>query len=100
MPAALKGEDMTTLKVADADTTSRHLDYGRLIEALDRGFAQGCIVPVRHHHTIEMEGQPDATLLLMPAWSSSSDEARYLGVKLVTVFPGNTAKGLAGLTST
>ncbi|UVK40848.1 ornithine cyclodeaminase family protein [Mesorhizobium sp. AR10] len=91
---------MTMLKVADAETTSRHLDYGRLIEALERGFAQGCVVPMRHHHTIEKDGQPDATLLLMPAWSSNSDEVRYLGVKLVTVFPGNTAKGLAGLTST
>ncbi|WP_192255579.1 ornithine cyclodeaminase family protein [Mesorhizobium caraganae] len=87
-------------KIADAGTTSRHLDYGRLVEALARGFAQGCVVPVRHHHTIEKEGQPDATLLLMPAWSSGSDEVRYIGVKLVTVFPGNTAKGLAGLTST
>ena len=88
------------LKVADADTTSRHLDYGRLIEALDRGFAQGCIVPMRHHHTIEKDGQADATLLLMPAWSNDSDQVKYLGVKLVTVFPGNASKGLAGLTST
>jgi len=88
------------IKVADAETTSRHLDYPRLIEALDRGFAQGCVVPMRHHHTIEKSGQPDATLLLMPAWSNESDEVRYLGVKLVTVFPGNTAKGLPGLTST
>ena len=91
---------MTTFTIADADTTSRHLDYGRLIEALDHGFAQGCVAPVRHHHTIEKAGQPDATLLLMPAWSNDTDEVRYLGVKLVTVFPGNTAKGLAGLTST
>lgn len=88
------------LKIADAATTSRHLDYSRLVEALDRGFAQGCVVPVRHHHTIEKDNQPDATLLLMPAWSKSSDEVRFLGVKLVTVFPGNMAKGLAGLTST
>ena len=56
MPAAVTGKDMPMLKVADADTTSRHLDYGRLIEALDRGFAQGCIVPMRHHHTIEKDG--------------------------------------------
>src|SRR5207249_6038041 len=98
MPAAVTGKDMPMLMVADAETTSRHLDYRRLIEALDRGFAQGCVVPMRHHHTIEKDGQPDATLLLMPAWSNDSDEVKYLGVKLVTVFPGNTAKGLAGLT--
>jgi len=49
---------MKMLKVADAATTSRHLDYGRLIEALDRGFAQGCVVPMRHHHTIELEASP------------------------------------------
>src|SRR4051812_12958052 len=36
----------------------------------------------------------------MPAWSNNTDAVKYLGVKLVTVFPGNTAKGLAGLTST
>ena len=87
-------------RVVDADTTSRHLDYGRLIEALDRGFAQGCTVPMRHHHTIAKDRQPDATLLLMPAWSNDADELKYLGVKLVTVFPGNASKGLAGLTST
>jgi len=88
------------LKIADADTTALHLDYARLLEALDRGFAEGCVVPVRHHHAIPKKGQPDATLLLMPAWSSDTDEVKYLGVKLVTVFPGNAAKGLGGLTST
>jgi ornithine cyclodeaminase len=57
-------------------------------------------VPVRHHHTIANSGEPDATLLLMPAWHETHRSERYLGIKIVTVFPGNTVRGIPGLTST
>jgi ornithine cyclodeaminase len=47
-------------------------------------------MPVRHHHTIDVPGEADATLLLMPAWTVGE----FIGVKLVTVFPGNAERGL------
>ena len=40
-----------------------------------------------------------ATHLLMPAWTESASRAGlYLGVKVVNVFPGNTARGLSAVT--
>jgi ornithine cyclodeaminase len=36
----------------------------------------------------------------MPAWEDAARPERFLGTKIVTVFPGNTARGLPGLTST
>ncbi len=67
-----------------ADEVHGALDYPRLAEALAQAFAAGATVPVRHVHKLSN----DDTLLLMPAWSSEA-----LGVKLVTVMPGNAARG-------
>jgi ornithine cyclodeaminase len=53
------------------------------------------VVPVRHHHHIELDPGPDATLLLMPAWKAQD----ALGVKILNVFPGNADQGLPGLYS-
>lgn len=36
----------------------------------------------------------------MPAWHETQLSERYLGIKIVTVFPGNTARDVPGLTST
>lgn len=87
-------------QIFDTAATAEKLPFPALVEALDAGFARGCVVPVRHHHHIEKQAEPEATLLLMPAWSNPDDESQYLGVKLVTVFPGNASRGLPGLTST
>jgi ornithine cyclodeaminase len=55
------------------------LDWSLLADALQDMFAQqSCEAPSRHHHTIPVPGNPDATLLLMPAWQSGA----YIGVKL------------------
>jgi alanine dehydrogenase len=75
------------------------LDFTSLVEALRQMFRTGCEAPLRHHHTIKMadgktaDGAPDATLLLMPAWQSG----RHIGIKMVTVFPGNAASGLPSI---
>src|SRR5262245_8495822 len=74
--------------VLDAEHVRRALDWHPLIEALRAMFQRGCEVPLRHHHSIAATGG-DATLLLMPAWTSD-----VLGVKIVSVFPGNAALGL------
>ncbi len=80
---------LDTRKLAEA------LPWGALIDALDRVFTQEVVEPVRHHHTLRVPGDPDATLLLMPAWI----EGAYLGVKQVNVFPGNSQRNQAALSS-
>lgn len=70
------------------------LDYPALIEALRRGFTEDWHVPVRHHYGIEMpSGEPEQTLLLMPAW----DAGKAIGMKMVTVTPGNGARNLPAI---
>jgi ornithine cyclodeaminase len=44
--------------------------------------------PLRTAHSIDVPGEPTASLLLMPAWRTGG----RMGVKLVTVFPGNAAR--------
>lgn len=73
----------------DARTLSGILSYEPLVSALERMFREGCRVPLRHHHELgEVDGER-ATLLLMPAWR----EGAALGVKVVSVFPSNRARG-------
>jgi alanine dehydrogenase len=79
--------------VVSAEQVAASLPYDRLIPALRQAFAAGAQVPPRHHHPIPVPGEPDATLLLMPAWQTGG----YLGVKIIGIFPGNTARGLPGL---
>lgn len=80
----------SSLAFFDAAAVHDALDYGRLIEALGAAFRSGGEVPVRHHHEFERPGAAAGTLLLMPAWQPGE----ALGVKLVTVSPGNDAHGL------
>src|SRR5690606_16886134 len=61
-----------------------------LVEQLRQMFRARVTTPPRHHHTVNVPGAAEATLLLMPAWQ----EGRYMGVKIVTVFPGNAEKSL------
>jgi ornithine cyclodeaminase len=65
------------------------LDYPSLADALAQAFREGVVAPVRHHHTIERDGET-ATLLLMPAWDPGGDG--FIGVKIATVFPLNAAR--------
>ena len=85
-----------TLRIIDADQTRARLPFANLIAALREAFVAGCEVPARHHHTIERRGLPSATLLLMPAWTATG----FLGVKVVSVFPGNAARHEPALHST
>ncbi|MGJ0507698.1 MAG: ornithine cyclodeaminase family protein [Methylocystis sp.] len=87
-------------RIIDAETTCQSLPFKQLIEALDEGFTNDYIAPVRHHHSLKRREGNDATLLLMPTWTESSSSEQLIGVKTVTVFPGNPAKGLPSVTST
>jgi len=80
------------MQIIDTATTRRHLGFAPLIDALRRMFESGCEVPLRHTHRIGEAG----TLLLMPAWR----DGRRLGIKTVTIFPGNSTRQLPGLHST
>ncbi|WP_432474651.1 ornithine cyclodeaminase family protein [Amphritea sp. HPY] len=71
------------------------LPWDALIAALNEIFTRDVCSPVRHHHSINVPKDPEATLLLMPAWL----EGEYIGVKQVNVFPGNNARNIPGLSS-
>ena len=77
-----------TLRFFDAATIRRALPWPRIIDAQAQAFRENVHAPLRAHHRIDVPGEPAASLLLMPAWR----ETHRLGVKLVTVFPGNAAR--------
>src|SRR5690348_7761025 len=74
------------MRIVSADDIQNVLTYRGLIDALADAFKSDIAVPTRHHHTIPQPGA-DATLLLMPAWGDGTE--RYIGCKIVTVFPDN-----------
>lgn len=73
------------MRVIDGAELARLTPYPLLADALRRGL-RGVASPPRTH--LDPTGQGDA-LLLMPAWRDGA----LLGVKLVTVYPGNAARG-------
>jgi ornithine cyclodeaminase/alanine dehydrogenase-like protein (mu-crystallin family) len=80
------------MRLVSADEIDNALDFPALVDALDEAFRGGFAAPPRHHHTLPVAGEPDATHLLMPAWGGGT-----LGVKVVNVFPGNGARGLSAV---
>ena len=83
------------MRVYSAAETAAALPYPKLVDAIEAMFASGATAPQRHHHTMAREGERDAVLLLMPAWSG----AGYGGVKIVNVTPGNATRGLPAVTA-
>jgi ornithine cyclodeaminase len=75
----------------DAGAVHAALEWRALIDALGAAFRAGANAPVRSSHAVTAEGD---RLLLMPAWDAAS-----LGVKVVTVFPRNPARGLASVSA-
>lgn len=82
------------MELVDARRVHEALAYDALVDRLSEAFAVGATVPLRHHHEIERPGASDATLLLMPAWQNGG----AIGVKMISVFPDNPAKGLPSIT--
>lgn len=79
--------------ILDQNQTSHCLEWSALIGALDTMFQGDCVMPIRHHHKVDVPGESDATLLLMPAWQPGN----YVGVKLVSVFPDNHLRSLPAI---
>ncbi|EAV44869.1 ornithine cyclodeaminase [Stappia aggregata IAM 12614] len=77
------------------DQTRDALPFPDLIDALAKMFRSGCVMPTRHHHDMEVPGEPDATVLLMPAWVPGG----YAGVKVVNVVPGNSERNLPAISA-
>lgn len=73
--------------------THAALAWQPLIDGIHDMFRTGCEMPVRHHHNVSVPDEADGTLLLMPAWTPGA----YIGVKMVTVLPGNSARGLPAI---
>lgn len=67
------------------------LEWRALVDGLRDAFRAGANAPVRSSYPVTAAGD---RLLLMPAWSAGS-----LGVKIVTVFPGNRGRGLASVSA-
>jgi ornithine cyclodeaminase len=72
----------------DAAAIRARLPWPRMLAALDATLQADVAAPLRTNHPIEVPGMPAASLLLMPAWRVG----HRIGVKLVTVFPGNRAR--------
>lgn len=77
------------MRVIDAATVRAHLPWARMMSALEAALRDGVEAPLRGSHVIDVPESIPGTLLTMPAWRRGA----YLGVKLVTVFPGNAARG-------
>lgn len=71
------------LIIPDNDV-GRYLAYPELIEALRDMFLSDYTMPLRHHHFYTNTEGDENTLILMPVWTGD-----YIGMKQVTVAPGN-----------
>ena len=78
------------MRIIGSEEISKVLDHPSLIEALREMFLLGCDTPTRHHHAVTVPNGTAGTLLIMPAWQAGG----MMGVKTVTIFPDNPARGL------
>jgi len=76
----------------DEAELEKRLEWPALIDAIGETVRAGKVVsPERQVYPIELPSGETASLLLMPAWIAGES----IGVKAVTFFPGNAAKGKA-----
>ncbi|WP_165217298.1 bifunctional Delta(1)-pyrroline-2-carboxylate/Delta(1)-piperideine-2-carboxylate reductase [Affinirhizobium pseudoryzae] len=74
----------------NADETRAALSMPALIDAVEQMFRSPCVMPLRHHHEMEVPGESSGTMLLMPAWVPGD----YIGVKILNLIPDNHTRAL------
>jgi len=79
------------MRVVAADDINRLLRYDALIDALDQAFRSDIEAPDKIAHFIPQPLGGDAKVMLMPAWNQSGQ--RFIGCKLVNLFPNNARAG-------
>jgi len=85
---------MLTINAANVNEA---LSFPQLVDALQNDFASNVTVPPRLHFDMENpKANRETTLLMMPAWQSGD----VAGIKLVTVAPENSQKGLPSIQGT
>ena len=77
------------IPIISADQITSTIDYPLLVQALKKGLIEDITTPMRKHYNLNYKQDVlDPTLLLMPAWQVK----KYIGIKLVTIFPENKIK--------
>ena len=87
------------MRVVSAQEIDRVLTFPALIDTLAEAFRGGIAAPPRHHHAIP-RAAGDTKLLLMPAWTEKAAPDGFIGVKIVSVVPGNAALGIPSVQGT
>jgi ornithine cyclodeaminase len=78
------------MRIVPAADVQAALDFETLVGRLRDVFRRGAEAPARHLHSIPITGEPEQSLLLMPAWQAG----RHVGVRVATVTPGNAGRSL------
>ncbi|MBT5498358.1 MAG: ornithine cyclodeaminase family protein, partial [Alphaproteobacteria bacterium] len=76
--------------VVGLDETRERLEWKPLVEAIRDAFKGGVESPAKHQHYIDVPGEPEGKIMMMPAWRAGE----YVCVKLVNMFPGNAVRGM------
>lgn len=76
------------MRFYSAEEVNASLSLTVLGDAIAQALRAGTVAPLRHAHAISATD----SLLLMPAWNADGSGA--IGVKLLTVLPGNRERGL------
>ena len=79
------------IRIVTADDVNRLLSYETLIDALAEAFRTDIAVPEKIAHFVKLPSGSEAKVLLMPSWTMSGE--RFIGHKLVNVFPDNAKVG-------
>ena len=82
---------MNAPHVVTAADIDRVLRYDTLIDALAEAFRADIGAPDKIAHFIPQPSGGEAKVMLMPAWTMSGE--RFIGHKLINLFPGNAARG-------
>ena len=81
------------MRIINAESVAKCLPYSDLIEKLRAAFTHDTCAPERTNHTIKNTQDSASSLLLMPAWKQEES----IGIKIVSVFPENTANNLSAV---